>query len=203
MTPLLFYSKRCPHSRRLVEALRANAPPEVLERSLRFVCVDDNIDRLPAEIDRVPALLVPTSAGNRVVFESEMQQWLGMLVARPDAGAGGGQQQAVAPPPSYGAQQQAHYGRGAAEAPVDAFSNTSDDLLCDVSGGGDFAGHLFALPGEEIRIHHQDQDASGTSAGGASGATDDGVLSRIMAARNQEMASVYSQIPMPDFQSRR
>ncbi|AUF82250.1 hypothetical protein TetV_158 [Tetraselmis virus 1] len=73
MMPLLFYSNNCPHSKKLVGSLKSN---QGIERFLRFVCVDAQIDKIPEEIHSVPALLIPTTAGNKVVFETEMYEWL-------------------------------------------------------------------------------------------------------------------------------
>lgn len=79
MTPLLFFSHACPHSRRLVASLSESPPPQ---DSLSFVCVDEQIDSIPSQIDRVPALLVPTPDGNRLLFGSQMYDWINGLCAQ-------------------------------------------------------------------------------------------------------------------------
>ncbi len=77
MQPLLFYSETCPHSRRIVGRLRQT--PDA-DKVLRLACVDGQIDRIPEEIDRMPALVVPTGSGNRVVFDAELYDWLNSIL---------------------------------------------------------------------------------------------------------------------------
>ena len=67
-TPLLLYSTLCPFCMQLMQAIRATPPAPGF---LNCACVDDDIEALPACVDRVPALYVPDS--RRAVFGAELQ----------------------------------------------------------------------------------------------------------------------------------
>nr|WRJ69706.1 hypothetical protein TetV2_00257 [Oceanusvirus sp.] len=236
--PLFFYSKKCPHSRRLEATLRST--PGV-DKAIRFVCVDGQIDRIPSEIHSVPALLVPTSEGNKVVFETQMYEWLNSTLRLEQKRQQQQQQQqpprdnryppgynqhvmmrppvvqnnnrgsgSSAPPPQYKSQDQNQNRPDQYLAPrqqigPDAFVTTSDASLCDVNLEGDFAGHLFAGAEEEIRIPFVDDSGAASSSSTPSGPRqsqttmrqDNDVISQVMAARNQELSSVYSNTPKP------
>eukprot|EP00873_Tetraselmis_striata_P033786 jgi/Tetstr1/454050/TSEL_040969.t1 len=188
MHPLLFYSETCPHSQRIVNQLKHTADAD---KVLRLVCVDTQIDRIPADIDRVPALLVPTSSGNRVVFDTEMYEWLNSILrmddsrrrSAPDAGLHAGRPGAPVAAMARPAQP-------------DDFMPDSDAFLCDLGGEVDSAGHLFAGAGEEIRLNCVDGDDSGGRRGDDS-SRDDDAINRMIAARNDEISSLYSQIARP------
>jgi hypothetical protein len=238
MIPLLFYSKNCPHSRRLEATLRST--PGV-DNSLRFVCVDGQIDRIPTEIHSVPALLVPTSEGNKVVFETQMYEWLNSafrlenekqkrqpqqqnqdpmypnqihppgynqhVLMRPPAVQNRGSNV----PPSNAPPQYKHHDQHSPDQYLppqqqigpDPFVTTSDASLCDVNLCGDFAGHLFAGAEEEIRIPYIDDSGATSSSAtqqaprGGETSNDNDIISQMMAARNQEISSVYSNISKP------
>lgn len=194
MMPLLFYSNNCPHSNKLVAGLRRT--PDI-DNVIRFVCIDGQLDKIPPEIHSVPALLIPTSEGNRVVFETEMYEWINgairMLQNQQSAGGKRREQQQQQPPPSAG--------QGAFP---EAFIDNSDAMLCNLQGSGDSAGHLFAGAGEEIRIPYIDDngDTSVSSTVPASSrrdrqSSDDDIINKMMASRNQEISSVYSQMTRP------
>jgi hypothetical protein len=187
MIPLLFYSNRCPHSKNL-EAILRNTPG--VEQALRFVCVDGQLDRLPAEIHSVPALLVQTSEGNKVVFETQMYEWLNSAFRLDQK-----QREARSAPglPQVDRRQ----GREEPGALPDPFEVCFDAGMCDVElKGDDFASRLFAGAEEEIRIPYiEDGEAAAKPAAGGRDAQADEEVSRMMAARNQELSAVYSQMP--------
>ena len=190
MQPLLFYSETCPHSRRIVGRLQQTPHAD---KVLRLACVDGQIERIPAEIDRVPALVVPTGTGNRVVFDAELYNWLNSILRMDDSRqqqpAPQGTQRSLRdhPAPSQGPSHSA--------PPMD-FMSESGAFLCDLGGDQDSAGHLFAEAGEEIRLNYA---GVGHDTGGRrvdqDPARDDDVINRMMAARNQELNTLYANVP--------
>ena len=206
MHPLLFYSETCPYSRRIIETLRNTAHAD---KVLRLVCVDSQLDRIPSEIYQVPALVVPTSSGNQVVFDSALYEWLNSILRLEGGGGGGGGGGA---PDAGGPRPEQHQG-GRTEPPPPIrnsgppadFMPDSDAFLCDLGGGADSASHLFAGAGEEIHLDYATpgddtggrRQGQGGGGGGGDGPKDDDVINRMMAARNEEISSLYAQIPRP------
>ena len=76
------------------------------------------------------------------------------------------------------------------------FMSESGAFLCDLGGDSDSAGHLFAEAGDEIRL---DYAGVGEDTGGRrvdqDPARDDDVINRMMAARNQELNTLYANVP--------
>eukprot|EP00873_Tetraselmis_striata_P043855 jgi/Tetstr1/464119/TSEL_008924.t1 len=200
MQPLLFYSDSCPHSRRIVARLQQT--PDA-NKVLRLACVDGQIERIPAEIDRVPALVVPTSSGNRVVFDSELYDWLNSILRMDDSKRRQAPTPQVPhpamPPPQRNMDQPFPPTMSAPHSgPPQDFMDDSGAFLTDFSGN-DAADHLFAGAGEEIRLNYA---GAGADTGGRRGGEDDearnaDVLNRMMASRNEEISSVYADIPRP------
>lgn len=198
MHPLLFYSDICPHSKRILTTLKNTADAD---KVLRLVCVDTQLDRIPSEIHQVPALLVPTSKGNQVVFDSELYEWLNSIL-RIDRRA------QSSPPTASSVSPESTFSPsmapGQAPSPPADFMPDCDAFLCDLGGGADSASHLFAGAGEEIRLDYatEGQDTGGRRRGcdansDGPNSRDDDIINRMMAARNQEISSLYSQIPRP------
>lgn len=180
MQPLLFYSETCPHSRRIVGRLRQTPGAD---KALRLACVDGQMDRIPSCIDRVPALLVPTGSGNKVVFDTELYEWLSSILRLNDSRRQPPQQPAA--PPEHSA------------APMD-YMPDSDAFLCNLGGSDDSASHLFAGAGEEIRLNCPDaREDTGGRRRDSGEREDDDLINRMMAARNDEISSVYSGVPRP------
>lgn len=204
MHPLLFYSETCPHSRRIMN--RLSQIPDA-NKVLRTACVDNQIELIPAEIDRVPALVVPTSGGNKVVFDSELYDWLNSILRMDESR----RQQYSSPPPQ---PQMPHPTMPPPQrnqdqpfpptmtaphsGPPQDFMAESGAFLTDLNGN-DSADHLFAEAGEEIRLNYA---SVGADTGGRRGGADDevrdaDVINRLMASRNEEISSLYAQIPRP------
>lgn len=205
MHPLLFYSDTCPYSRRIINTLKNTANAD---KVLRLVCVDNQLSKIPSEIYQVPALVVPTSNGNQVVFDSELYEWLNSILRidnsskRTQHSAPQPQPQMAHPtlPPPQRNQDQPfpptlappHSG-----PPVDFMPDT-DAFLCDLGGGADSANHLFAGAGEEIHLYASvGEDTGGRRDGSDDSSKDEDIINRMMAARNQEISSLYAQIPRP------
>lgn len=68
--PILFYSSVCQFSRELINLIIKKD----LKQSFIFISVDANKNRIPPQIDRVPALLLP-STGN-VLFEDDIMNFI-------------------------------------------------------------------------------------------------------------------------------
>lgn len=206
MHPLLFYSDTCPYSKRIIHTLRNTADAD---KVLRLVCVDNQLDKIPSEIYQVPALVVPTSSGNQVVFDSELYEWLNSIL-RMDGSSKRRQHSSPQPqpqmphptlPPPQRSQDQDFppaLGPGHAGPPAD-FMPDSDAFLCDLGGGTDSANHLFAGAGEEIHLNYAEagEDTGGRRGGRDDPPKDEDIINRMMAARNQEISSLYAQIPRP------
>lgn len=176
MHPLLFYSESCPFSIRVINALKNTADAD---KALRLVCVDGQLDKIPAEIQKVPALVVPTSRGNQVVYESDMYEWLNSIL-RMDK--------------KREAPQGADAGPGhddMTHQPVE-FMPAADAFLCDVVGDADSASHLFAGAGVEIRLTTEESQQSGRRHPISNDAMD-----RFIESRNKEISSLYSAVPRP------
>ena len=142
--PLLFYSNNCPYSMRIIKTLQDTPNADKI---LRVVCVDYQIDKIPSEIHSVPALLVPTSSGNKVVFDMELYAWLNSIL-RLDSNSKNREEESTSRPPA-----QAHamdFG-----APAEYMPN-ADAMLCDLEGAADSADHLFAGASENINVMYQD-----------------------------------------------
>lgn len=202
MHPLLFYSETCCHSRRIVGRLRQTPNAD---KVLRLACVDNQIDRIPAEIDRVPALVVPTSAGNKVVFDSELYEWLNSIL-RID---GGSRQQQPTPAPQpqmpHPTMPVPQRGQDLPPAvsephrgPPQDFMAESGAFLTDLNGN-DSADHLFAEAGEEIRLGYASAgaDTGGRRRGDNDEHGSDDAINKMMAARNEEISNVYANISRP------
>jgi hypothetical protein len=159
MTPLLFYSNSCPHSSRALLFI-SNAPD--VQKRIRFVCVDEQMDKIPSQVDRVPAILVPTPDGNRLLFDSAMYEWLSAAM-HPVA-------QAVDP---------------------DEFVLSGDAFLCNIQGEGDGACHLFAGATDDVHIDIGEDDRR-PAVESNSHAKETDIISRIVAARNEELTSIYA-----------
>lgn len=170
MHPLLFYSDSCPFSVRVINALRNTANAD---KVLRLVCVDGQLDKIPAEIHKVPALVVPTSRGNQVVYESDMYEWLNSILRMdkkqdsPGADMARGKDVTVNP---------------------EEFMPESDAFLCDVGGNADSASHLFAGAGAEIVLTTE------TMKQPSDHNLSDGAMDRLIESRNRELNNVYSAI---------
>lgn len=171
--PLLFYSNHCPHSMRIMKTLQDT--PDA-DKVLRVVCVDYQIDKIPSDIHSVPALLVPTSSGNKVVFDVELYEWLNSILRLGKPAAA----------PQHTAAAAGHH-------PVE-YMPSADAMLCDLEGTKDSADHLFAGASENINVMYQ-EDTGGRRDGGPT--KDDDALQKVIEARNQEISSVYSQISRP------
>jgi hypothetical protein len=68
---IVFYSQHCPHSRELLKEINAKD----LEKYFVFVCVEQYRNRIPPQVDRVPALLIRNEG--RVLFEDEILKYIG------------------------------------------------------------------------------------------------------------------------------
>ena len=181
--PLLFYSNNCPYSMRIIKTLQDTPNADKI---LRVVCVDYQIDKIPSEIHSVPALLVPTSSGNKVVFDMELYEWLNSIL-RLDSNSKNREEESTSRPPA-----QAHamdFG-----APAEYMPN-ADAMLCDLEGAADSADHLFAGASENINVMYQEDTGGRREGSGPS--RDDDMLSKVVEARNQEINNVYSQISRP------
>jgi hypothetical protein len=186
--PLLFYSNSCPYSLRIIKTLQDT--PDA-DKVLRVVCVDYQIDKIPAEIHSVPALLVPTSSGNKVVFDMELYEWLNNIL-RIDNKAKESKQAVADASDSVEQQMPSSSSSG---APME-YMPSSDALLCDLAGAADSADHLFAGASENIHVMYQ-EDTGGRRDGEHTPRSDDDVMSKVVEARNQEINNVYSQISRP------
>lgn len=185
--PLLFYSNSCPYSMRIIKTLQDT--PDA-DKVLRVVCVDYQIDKIPAEIHSVPALLVPTSSGNKVVFDMELYEWLNSIL-RLDNPQKVSSQTIADTSDSVAPQVPASSSGAPAE-----YMPSSDALLCDLAGAADSADHLFAGASENIHVMYQ-EDTGGRRDGEHTPKSDDDVMSKVVEARNQEINNVYSQISRP------
>jgi hypothetical protein len=184
--PLLFYSNSCPYSMRIIKTLQETANADKI---LRVVCVDYQIDKIPSEIHSVPALLVPTSGGNKVVFDMELYEWLNSIL-RLDS------KNKASEEASSSARQPVHAPEMDYGAPAE-YMPSADALLCDLEGAADSADHLFAGASENINVMYQEDTGGRRDGGGGGSSRDDDMLSKVVEARNQEINNVYSQISRP------
>lgn len=85
---LLFYSKRCPHSIQLMQAIHSH---DKLRGHFKEVCIDNPKYAIPPFVDRVP--LIYLMATKTAIVDEAVDEYLQYIVSSKSKGQGGGQGQ--------------------------------------------------------------------------------------------------------------